>query len=871
MKTIDIQSELQMLFAEQDAASGGTIVVWHDPDSEFSESIEDLDLPDIEVVRESEQGRLALKRKLNENLDGQCILIYRERARRLDGDWLADVEARAGQFAADYASVQLRELGAPDTSEMRSVLQAHRRFLSKRTVMKKLARLSSAYETPGQLEGAIVAVALGAPAADAATVLRTYLTKAHETSCREAFEPLEQAACVDSFRSAVAAWTGFAGDITDFEALAQHIMLSALCPHVPPEVLDRFKRCYAPEGAPFCHTLLNAWSHDPQHDDLFDICLRVETATGIESTFEGAEASALVSADVLPCIDAVLLRKLFHTVAAGFDDVDDVLDTIGKRRSTTWYARFSCYYDGIEAAARMQRFYRDNAGNFAAGTPANVWRRYTSEFYLMDYWYRKLHAAFLQAMRESAYGLDEDFRACNAAIEDIYTGWYLKELTRWWITAGESQLEENGAVNGVPRQLDFAMAEVSPIVHNKKRAWVIVSDALRYEVAAELSERLERETKGTCELDAVQAAFPSVTKVGMGALLPSTSFSLVENDGAGKRPVSVLVDGGEANGTAARDQVIRQHYPTGIAVRFDDFFNKLGRAERRERVGDAEVVYIYHNTIDAIGDKPETEHKVFTACTEAIEEIAACVQLVVREFGAAHVVVTADHGFLYTDSPLAESDHAAVADVDGEIIETGRRYVIAREGSSSEPLVNVALPSVGSRGTSLTGFSPRGNVRIRTAGRGENYVHGGISLQELCVPVLRFTNRRAGSKGYVASAPSGITLVSQIDIISNTLFTLEFLQDEPVGGKILPAEYEVFVGDAAHTPVTDIARLVADRTDEDAANRRMRISLSLKPGIGTSEHELYHLYARNTGTGDMLTLHDLRIRVSFAPTIDFGW
>ena len=117
----------------------------------------------------------------------------------------------------------------------------------------------------------------------------------------------------------------------------------------------------------------------------------------------------------------------------------------------------------------------------------------------------------------------------------------------------------------------------------------------------------------------------------------------------------------------------------------------------------------------------------------------------------------------------------------------------------------------------------------------------------------------------------GISLVSQIDVISNTLFNLEFLQDEPASGKMLPATYEVFVGDAARTPVSDTVRIVADRADEDATARVFRASMSLKPGVQTSEREQYHLFARNVGTGEVRSLHDLRIRVSFAPSIDFGW
>lgn len=891
MKLTDIQTELTRQFAALDAAAGGAIVVWHDPDGEFADTVDELDLPGVEVIREPERGKLVCKRAFNEDLSGRCILFYRERARRLDGDWFADVDARAVQFAADYASMQLNTLNATDTPEMRAVLAAHRSFLGKKTVLKKLGKLANSYQTPGQLEGAIIAVALGSDTANPSALLRTYLATASESSGAEALKPLEAAHAADSFRAAIVSWTGYTGELSDVGALAQHILLSALAPHVPTGALAGLERCYSELHAPFCHALFNEWARSDQRDELLALCCRVEEATRLESVLARLDPAALAQTDVFPCIDAIILRGAFQAVAEDAERAGDVLELIAARRNATWYEQFACYYEGALAAARMQRFYREHIGSLAPGAAVQIWRSYTAELYLMDSWYRALHLAFQQAMRAGEYELDEDFRACCDAMEDLYTGWYLRELDRSWIAASEQDLARTGYIEGIPRQLDFAMAEVEPVLHAKKRAWVIVSDALRFEVAAELAEQLERETKGTCELDAVQGIFPTITKCGMAALLPGSSFSMAEGTG-GSGGLTVLIDGQEAASTPVRQQVMRHRYPAGIAARYDDFLNKMGRAERRELVGDAEAVYLYHNTVDAIGDKHATERKVFTACAEAIDELVACVQLIVREFSAANVVITADHGFLYTDRPLDEPDHASRAAVEGEIVEAGRRYIVAREGARSEVLAPVALPASSGAGSNagagadasawgadaapgtppaLVGFTPRECVRIRMAGGGENYVHGGASLQEICVPVLRFTNKRAGSRGYVESAEAGVSLVSQIDTISNSIFTLEFLQDEPVGGKVLPAEYEVFVGDAAHTPVTDVKLLVANRTEADASARRSAISFSLQPGITTSEQELYHLFVRSRSTGALRSLRDLHIRVSFAPSFDFGW
>ena len=863
MKQTDIQTELMRLFEE--AGDAGRVVVWHDPDGEFAESVKELDLPGIELVVERENELFSLKRELNEDLAGRRILLYRPRERHLEGDWLADVDVRSTPFSADYASIQLRELGAADTPEMRSELKARKKWLSKRTNVRKLLALRGSFAVPQELELAIMAVTLGAEAAEPVPVLVRYLSEAHEQGGLEALAPLEAAGVEDSFRAAVRAWTGFEGDVTDATALSQHVLLSAFSRTAPAGVLSGLDRCFSSDRADLCHEVFRTWLASGDRASLLDVCVEVEVACKLEGRLAEATLPELLTMGIFPCVDAVVLRRLFSAVCEPASN-EDVLAAVGVRRGLAWYDELSCYYEGVTQAARMRRFWREHPEGLAAMPAERVWAAYAEEWYQMDSWYRAFHQAFAGAIRSGEYELDEDFRAARTAMENLYKGWFLRTLSERWAKAAEAELASQGYVSGVPRQQDFFMSEVDGLVQRKRRAWVIVSDALRYEVAAELADVLERETKGSAELVSVQATLPSITKCGMPALLPHGSFSFERTQTAGKPALSVLVDGVEAATCAKRQEVIRHTHPTGVAVTYDSFVNGMGRAERKELVGEADVVYVYHNAIDATGDKAATERKVFDACADAVEEISGLVKLIVREFRASDVLVTADHGFLYTDEPLAASDHISLKDVTGQVVEAGRRYVVAEKDATSEVFLPVALP-----GGHLKALMPRECVRIAMAGGGENYVHGGISLQEMCVPVLRFRNRRTGSKGYVESAPVTLSLVSTLDTITNSLFTLELLQDEPAGGKALSAEYEVFVGTAAHEAVTDVARVVADRTSPDASERTFTVRLSLRPGFSPSEGERYPLLARNVGTGEVSVLRELRMQVAFAPSIDFGW
>jgi PglZ domain. len=158
-----------------------------------------------------------------------------------------------------------------------------------------------------------------------------------------------------------------------------------------------------------------------------------------------------------------------------------------------------------------------------------------------------------------------------------------------------------GYVSEIGKQRDFYSHYVKPLAGKNSRAFVIISDALRYEVAAELCDTITRTTKGTAKLDAVQAVFPSITKFGMAALLPGRKLSV--NDS-----MDVLMDEMPTRSTDERGKILCAANMNSVAVQYTDVLN-MKRAERRELVSGKEVVYIYHNTIDAIGDKAPTEKK----------------------------------------------------------------------------------------------------------------------------------------------------------------------------------------------------------------------------------------------------------------------
>lgn len=860
MKRSDIQSELQQAFNRR-AANGGTIVAWHDPEGEFESMLDELDLPGIEVLKEQDNHMFELKCALNGELSGRNILLYRKRARALEGDWLADIEMRAEQFSADYLSIQLREIGAEDTPDMRGALSAHKKFFSKKRNVKRLSTLGAGFAAPQQLEIAMIAAVMNAASTDPADILITWLLSEAD---QDIADTLRDYGLFDAMTRLVQVCIGYEGDIEDYSALLQHVLLSCIVPHMPQKTMEGLKPCFDAGAARFCNNLFETWyrmGDGAEATSLYEACITVEDICGLPSVFSEVPTANLIECDTFPCIDAVILQRLMTEVADGSGDYQRVLADIAMRKSCCWYKRFDVFYRGVIAAARMQEFHRACNGVIEAGSAAEIWQAYTSSYASVDRWYRDFNEALSLAHTHSVYTLDDALKDCATAVENLYKNWFLHNLSKRWLDSCANDFTQTGWVPEVPRQLNFTMAEVDPMTNATKRAWVIISDALRYEVAQELEEVIQRETRCSCELDAMQSVFPSITKCGMSALLPAGSFQYT----AGATGMEVLVDGVEAVSTTARQDILSSHYPGAVAVKYDDFINKLTAKERTAMVSDAPVVYVYHNTIDALGDKPETESKTFDACRTAIQELKALVERLVREQKATNIVITADHGFLYTANPIHEHESASVTEITGDVVEQGRRYAVARQGASSGIFFDVALPS-----DDLVGFCPRECVRIKLGGGGNNFVHGGLTLQECCVPVLRCSVKRKGARGYVETVPASISLITELGTITNGMFGVDILQDAPVSATTAPTTYEVFVGDAAHTPVTNIATVVADRADEDARVRTTHLQFTIKPGVDTDDQASYALYARNVDTKQIESLRTLKISIAFAP-MDFGF
>lgn len=863
----DVGDRLRAAFErlEGEDATSPLLVVWDDPEGEFADALDELVPEGVELLRDDDGARFAAKRRLNALRPGERALLYRRRAvHDVAGDWFADAVLYATHFQADLASARIEELGCADTREVRDALRELRPFLARRSNVRRLHALRPSYATANELLLAAMALALGAGEPEWYYVLARYLSRARAEGAEAPLADLEAAGVVAAFDRMVSEATGYDGDVADADALCAHVLLTALADCLDVSELRGLERNLSVPHARLCHELVRAWAASGDADELRAAARELEESRNLRRRLASLGAEVASRVDFLPCAHEVVASSLLRSVAAG-DDVRDLAARVtDARRAMPWFGGVRSYYDAVAAACELRRLRREHADGLGAASPAELWEAYVGGLWRVDAAYRAFRTAYAAALARPNLELDDDLKAAAERVEDLYGTWFLDGLNVRWMDLAAPDFAAQGYAGGVPRSRDFFASEVEPVLSRGDRLFVVVSDALRYEVAAELAERLERETQGRADLASMQAPFPSVTPTGMAALLPHGSFELTAAEG---RP-SVLVDGLPARTTRERQEALRRRVPGVVCVRYEDLV-AMRRDERRALVADAPVTYVFHDAIDAVGDDAKTEDDVFDACRDAVDELVGLVRVITRELRVSNVVVTADHGFLYAGRVADALGHVEAPQLGEASLAESRRWVLARAGAIADGLDPVAMTANGAPG--MVGLTPHGCARIRRPGAGERYVHGGLSLQELCVPVLRFKNLRSNAKAYVEAEPVEVRPVHVPDPIAATAFRLRLLQAQPVGGKRLPAEYEVLVEDASGNPVSDVWHVAADRTSPEDAERELEGRMGLLAGADLAGGAPYAVVCRAAGTGEVCWRREVRIEVAFAPVEDFGW
>lgn len=841
------------------------IVVWYDEDGEFIDQIKDLQLLNAKILRLTETNNFEIKKTIAIEEPTQNFLIYNSmNYENLDDNWLLDVELYSEEFRADLIAIWMDEMGIPSSVALRNQVKKYRKFLNAKSRRDDVVKLADSLDSPTKIQLAIMASIVESQRTVPISIIKSVLKSGLDTDDNYQYQELVKYDALDLFWSMVSKITGYSDVDHSLGKLAAYIILTAGSRTLPDSVFDGLSNFMTemPQLQAYCSDIISEWIHSDDADSYVAIAEIVEEEMHLKKRLSKQTADVLADTEILPCLNSIILSKIMTDISNEIVSSESIFAIAEKRRTMVWYEEYKDYYKGIVALANMNEFYKENASGFHIVGAKNIWNAYTKEYYKMDTYYRQFHMSYENSKKSYGGNLQDLFTGVCDKVERLYSNWYLDALGHNWSEEAASELEKHGYIEEIDRQENFYDNKIK---NAENRVYVIISDAMRYEVAVSLSEEISRDMQGKVNMSSMQCIFPTITKFGMAALLPHREIDIeTKND-----QIKVLNDGQSTDSTY-REKLLQQVNANSIVLKATDLVT-MKRSERSELVKGKEVVYIYHDTIDETSHT--SEEKVFNACTETIDEIKNLVKIIVNDFSGVNIMITSDHGFLYTYSPLTEEAKTEKSDFAHRIIEYGRRFAILTKGEDPDFLLPVNLLS---GRTEYAGYAPRGSIRIKTsAGSGMNFVHGGISLQEMCVPLIEYKHLRNSSKEYQRNKdkydtkPVEVNLLSANHKISNMIFSLNFYQKEAVGLNREKCNYNAYFIDVTGKKISDVQKIIADKTSDDVQKRTFRCNFSLKSQAYDSK-ELYYLVIEKEDSTELPERIEFQIDIAFAAD-DFGF
>lgn len=447
---------------------------------------------------------------------------------------------------------------------------------------------------------------------------------------------------------------------------------------------------------------------------------------------------------------------------------------------------------------------------------------YVNGTYMIDTHYRKFYY-YLDKI-----GMDANVEKIRDLVENMYTNKYLTDFANKW---NQSLTDEAYDTYTETRQEDFFEHYVKTFMHESGggRVVVIISDGMRYECARELLDNLDLDEKCDAKMGHMLSVLPSETTLGMASLLPNKDIKVDEN-------LEIYVDGLHCgNSTPERQKILQSIVPKSACYEFDSVM-QAKQADIREMFQDKDLVYIYQNQIDQRGEGMRSDNEVFNACQEAIEEIQTMIRRLTGYISNTRYLITADHGFIYKRDKLPESDKIKMENITASF--KNKRYLLSKGPIENDAMVSRCMAYL-SKINEIFVTTPIGADIIKMPGGGQNYVHGGSSLQEMVVPVIKVnTFKGKQDTGFV-----NVELSSFNHRVTGIEVKLDFMQMEPVTDTVKPRRVQAFFVDADGAKISFPVPITANIKSTDAKDRLIQEKFTLKSGKYGRDQEYFLVIA----------------------------
>lgn len=876
------------------------IVFWYDPEQSFTEELEHLAnslslakesgdkaaditarvLPnDLTILNMGNESVLAVKKRIEVDEREAKFLIYFPSAEpEPDRDWLLDVRLYNEQFFADHSSMLLNELGIPKMA-LRTHIRKRQSFFANKQRIAGLKKWVTENEDELSLDRKMMAVVVKADSASLSDILlgllREYAAYIEDESLGQ---PLWSQLGKFDLETSLWAYLSEGFGYTVEEPTFPDFVLKLFCTEFWSQI-EGVERDWllnnvlkSASGRATALAFMVSWrdsrSFAAYYESISKVLsqqLEISTRAGLYHPVE------LIECETFEAVEQAIIRGLVRDLLDSSKALDRVeFETIVSRRLASHWTHpssnngkeYFAIYEAIRNAEALMHLRNRYVDGFHFDNAKAMYDAYTTDIYRFDQAYRLFNEHVHSVLSKGA----DILRQLDDEVESIYTNWYLYELGLAWDRhLANEKLLEKWQLPDVPNQFDFYKNEVASRLSLKqtKRVFIIISDALRFEIANELGAIINNEKRFKAEVSTQLGVLPSYTQLGMAALLPhqALSYQPLYTTGA-SGGTAVYVDGISSQGLDNRNAILQK--VGGMAVSSKELMS-WSNQEGRDKVRDAEVVYIYHDTIDAIGDKAATEEKTFEACRNAIKELKDLAGRVINRLNGSRVVITADHGFLFQQKALLAAEKTQLTSKPTGVLEAKKRYIVGQGLPNDENYWKGSISNT-ANGTKEPGgdynfMIPKGNQRFHFVG-GARFVHGGAMLQEVCVPVLHVRELQKAQAAKHEKQPVGVVAATQPIKLVNNIDKVRFIQTDPIGERFIPRLLDVYIVDAQGNGVSSRETINFDSASKvmDERTREARLKLI---GAQFDRNAQYTLVLENAETRTRYSQYAVTIDLAF--------
>lgn len=821
------------------------IIIWYDYDKEFEDIIDDVKIDGVKVHKLNNNNYFYTKYLLDEEDTESNYLIYTNSIEEDKNNWILDITIYSESFYADRTSMIMRELNINDS--LRQEFSKYKVFFNSEKRRGIFNSIISKVEDTRSLELGIIGALSKGKILDFEESTKSILCVGLENDNNSIYKDMAKYNILDAFWNYCRSYYGYNLEERSLNKLFTFIITTSLSSYIKEEKLIGLKR-YIGSSKPNCIVFIDHWINHRT-----DSYIYTEYANCFEEEFDLKNIVSKIDiddykeVDILKIFDEEVIKYILFCLEDDREDYEYFINIIEIRKTKNFYADYKNIYEALSSYINMAKLKLEIKNEFGIKKISQFIKEYSEKLYKFDFYYRKFYLNYDERPEGRVMNQLKDL------VENLYVNWYLSELLVNWNYGITDEYLNNWTIPDVLNQNKFYKSKVNKMIESGDKVFVIISDALRYEIGVELKDKFNEVVVGSSEIEPMVSVIPSITKIGMSALLPNKEISINESG-------RVFVDGNDSAGLENRKKILANNFGNSIAVEFNSIpknkieFNKLLKGYK--------LVYIYHNVIDAIGDKMNTEKDVFKGAEQALEDIMWLRDKITGWLGGVNIFVTADHGFLYQRSSLEEVNKIGKEKI--ELIDKNRRSLISKEEKDIEGLFRFKLDYLSSENKGIYAYVPKSDIRFKTQGGGSNYVHGGVSIQETIVPLIFYKHKRSTYKGYKQTKYVSLRLLNNNNKITTEEFVLTFFQVEEVSEEAISAIYEVYMIDENESIISNKEKIIANsKSKPEDRNYKVRMKLKRKT---YSKRASYRLIVRNI---DKDTIEEIPFIIDIAIVDDF--